>query len=221
IVLDKTPYERQFNHWSCGAAALTMVYRSFGIQCEQEQIWEATRATSQLGLLCSRVQSLAANAIVKGLHAIAIEARDPCLVIDRCLSQSVLVIINHTPEAASGSGHFSVLTALNEESATLHDPNWGPNRILTRKELLQLWNPRSPSKQIPDQVMIAIAERPSHLDACALCRGQAHDSVICKCGREVVLQPLAILGCLTDWCPLRAWERVFCPWCEHSWTKGL
>ena len=222
IALREVPFEEQWNKWSCGAAALAMVYTSFGIECNQEQIWETIRGKSLYGRLCARAQALAANALDHGLHALAFEVRDPWLVLDRCLQHSVRAIINHVPEVNSGSGHYSVLTALNKDHVIMHDPNVGPNRTLTRNEFLRLWNPRAPKTEILGQVMIAIAGSPSQLDPCPLCSGHARDVVACKsCQRSVLLQPLAILGCLTDWCPMRAWEQIFCPWCDHYWTKGL
>lgn len=214
------PYERQANRWSCGAAALAMVYRSFGIECGQEQIWETIRGKSGRGRFCARAQALAADAIQHGLHALVIQVRDPWVVLERCIRQSVRVIINHVPEPKSGGGHYSVLTVLSDDHVVMHDPNFGPNRTLTRNEFLQLWNPRSALAEIISQVMIAIAASPSDLDLCPLCDGRATDAATCRsCNRSFLFQPLSILGCLTDWCPMRAWEQFFCPWCDHHWNS--
>lgn len=199
-----------------------MAYRSLGMDCTQDQIWADVGATNRRGKLCARAQALAADALRRGLQALVIQVRDPWLVLDRCIQQSVRVIINHVSEPKSGSGHYSVLAAVGDDQVIMHDPGSGPNRTLTRNEFLQLWNPRSGITEILGQVLIAIANSPSQLETCALCSGQAGDVVTCKsCQRSVLLQPLAILGCLTDWCPMRAWEQVFCPWCDNSWTKGL
>lgn len=216
------PYERQANRWSCGAAALSMVYRSYGIEVYQDDIWEAVVGTSARGRACARAQSLTADALQRGLHASLIQVRDPWLVLQRCVEQSVRVVVNHVPEINSGTGHYSVLTGLDDYYVTLHDPNDEPGRSMTREEFLRLWNPRSPKTEIVSQVMIAITNSPSALEPCALCKGVAGEVVTCRsCKRDVSLQPLAILGCLTDWCPMRGWEMVFCPWCDYVWKSGL
>jgi ABC-type bacteriocin/lantibiotic exporter with double-glycine peptidase domain len=216
------PYERQANRSSCGAAALSMVYRSYGIEVYQDDIWKAVAGRSARGRACAHAQSLAADALRRGLHASAIQVRDPWLVLKRCLEQSVRIIINHVPELNSGSGHFSVLTGMDDHYVIMHDPNDEPDRSMSRDDFLRLWNPRSPQTEIISQVMVAIADIASTMEQCALCKATSGDVAICKvCEREVSLQPLAILGCLTDWCPMRAWEMVFCPWCSNCWKSGL
>jgi peptidase C39-like protein len=216
------PFERQSESWTCGAAALTMVYRSFGVECRQDEIWSAIGQANPRGRRFTRAQAIAADALRREFYALVIEVRDPWLVLNRCIQQSVRVIINHVSQPKSGGGHYSVLTALGDDEVRLHDPDLGPDRSLTRAEFLQLWNPRAKDTEIVGQVLVAIADSPSRLDECELCHGTADDTAECPaCRRPVALQPLAILGCLTDWCPMRAWERIFCPWCDRNWTKGL
>ena len=69
----KILYEQQANLWSCGAAALAMVYRSFGIERNQEQIWPAIRGESGPALYSARAQAIAADALTHGLHALVIQ----------------------------------------------------------------------------------------------------------------------------------------------------
>src|SRR5580700_5734577 len=92
------PFEMQKTRWSCGAAVLCMVYRSFGIDCNQDQIWEIIEDKSIRGRSCSRAQTLAVDAIGRGLYALVIQVRDPWLLLNRCVEQSVAAIINHVPE---------------------------------------------------------------------------------------------------------------------------
>jgi len=216
-VVAELPYEEQWNKWSCGAASLAMVYRSFGIECNQDQIWRGICGKSLQGRLCARAQSLAATMLQSGLQALMLQVRDPWLVLERCVQQSVRVIINHVSEPKSGGGHFSVLAGLGDDEVIIHDPSLGPNRTLTRSAFLQLWNPRALTTEIPDQILIAIAKSTSKLGPCPLCDHIARDSFRCpSCQRSVSLQPLAILGCLSDHCPMRAWEQIFCPFCDHA-----
>jgi hypothetical protein len=220
-VLD-VPFERQNDPATCGAAALAMVYRSFNIDRRQEQIWPAIASRSALGKWCARAQSLVADAGRCGLHALVVQARDPWVIPALCLDHAVRVILNHASDPTTGAGHFSVLRALTLEHIVLHDPDVGPDRMVTRDEFLRLWNPRAPRREILDQVLIAIADEASSLGPCPLCSATAGDEFVCPgCRQTVVVQPLVVLRCLTNWCPMRAWEQVFCPNCDLHWADGL
>src|SRR5262245_38563656 len=152
------PYEPQHSASSCGAAALAMVYRSLGVDHDQKRIWDAIASRNAHGHACSRAQALAADALRHGLSALVVQVRDPWLVLERCIRQSIRVIINHAPEPKSSRGHYSALVALDDECVVLHDPTYGPNRTLTRKEFLQLWNPSSGVSEILGQVLIALCD---------------------------------------------------------------
>jgi hypothetical protein len=220
--LSAVPFERQDDPASCGAAVLAMIYRSFGIERRQDEIWPAIATQSSRGRRCARAQSLVMDARRCGLDGLVVQARDPWVILERCLDQSVRVILNHATDEASGAGHFSVLRALTPGSIVVHDPYVGPDRTLARDEFLRLWNPRSSRREILDQVLIAISDTPSGVGPCPLCSVLAGDEFTCpNCGRAVVLQPLAVLRCLTDWCPMRNWELVFCPYCDQHWSDGL
>lgn len=216
------PYETQSDEWSCGAAALTMVYRSFGIASSQTGIWERIRSHGPGPRLHARAQDMVADAWGVGLHALLIEVRDPWLVLERSLQHSVRLIVNHCPDASSGIGHYSVVVGLDPESVTLHDPDGRPGRVLTRAEFLKLWNPTVRDREIPNQILIGIAETPSPLGLCPLCERISVDCMDCPgCRKVIPLQPLPILGCTSDGCPMRSWEQVFCPFCTHTRRTGI
>src|SRR5438477_13216090 len=128
----EVPYQRQINGWSCGAAALAMVYQSLGLACDQEEIWDRIAGVGPHQRPCSRAQALAADASSHGLCALMIEARDPWLVLERSLRSSVRIIVNHCPSVLLGIGHYSVLVGLDDESVTLHDPADMPGRTIPR-----------------------------------------------------------------------------------------
>ncbi|MEI4861631.1 hypothetical protein Q8G41_29010, partial [Klebsiella pneumoniae] len=72
----EVPYERQVNTLSprmCGAAALCMVYRSFGVVCSQEEVWPALVAPSATGVPCARTYLLCADALRRGLAAVTLQ----------------------------------------------------------------------------------------------------------------------------------------------------
>ena len=216
------PYEKQVNKWSCGAAALGMVYRTYGIECSQEQIWKAISRMHGWGRWCARNQALATDALQRGLHALVIQVRDPWPVLERCMQHSVRVIVNHQYQPNVGSGHYSVLTGLSDDEVVLHDPDVGPNRTLTREEFLQLWNPTSPNPRFVSRVLIAIADAACEREPCPSCAKTAAVSLPCPwCPWGIPTQPLIALGCVTDRCPMRWWNRIYCPFCDDALHDGV
>jgi hypothetical protein len=218
----EVPYEKQLNPWSCGAAALAMVYRSLGVPGGQADIWERIASPGHRYPHVSRAQAMAADALSRGLSAVLIEVRDPWRVLERGLQSPVRLIANHGADRQSGLGHYSVVVGLDAEHVVLHDPGHGPNRRLTRSEFLELWNPAALDREIPNQILLAIAGAPSVGEPCPLCGGTGVERWPCPmCRRSVPLQPGVVLGCLTDTCPMRAWEEIYCPFCECHWDTGL
>jgi hypothetical protein len=157
-----------------------------------------------------------------GLCALMIEARDPWLVLERSLRSSVRIIVNHCPSVLLGIGHYSVLVGLDDESVTLHDPADMPGRTIPRGEFWKLWNPSHPNREILNQVLVAISDSPSTPGVCPLCDRGSVESLACgACGKRVHLQPAVVLGCLSDGCAMRSWERIFCSSCDHHRRDGL
>src|SRR5437762_197108 len=96
------PYEKQQGDHTCGAAALCMVYRAFGIECTQTEIWERV-AKARYGSKRARTYLLAADAIERGLSALVIKASEPWRILQRCHEHGVLPIINHRMDTSKAS----------------------------------------------------------------------------------------------------------------------
>jgi hypothetical protein len=228
----------------CGAAALCMVYRSFGLLLTQAEVWETIARNDASGNRAGRTYLLAADALRRGLTALVLQARRPWQTLAACWSAGVRVILNHRVRPSSLRGHFSVLAGLSDEQAWLHDPAIGPAQPIARADLLLLWSAIRGS-EIAGQVLVAVAQPhdPTRTAAradrgagcadrgagcadrgagcadrgagCAVCGARPTQSARCAgCGRAVPLSPSAALGCPKWDCAGRLWTRLFCPHCD-------
>lgn len=216
------PYERQEDPQTnrlCGAAALSMVYRSFGRQVTQADIWPKIARHNRFGTIASTTYLMAQDALNRGFSALAIQVKHPLQVLRLCRENGVRAILNHRLKADSPEGHYTVLVAMDTRGVDLHDPWYGPSRHLSHADLLELWLPRYTNTEITGNVLIAIAAQPADATPCQLCGSVAPPKVKCPgCGKPVFLQPASILGCTSATCPARMWNTICCPFCNQTWT---
>lgn len=99
------PYERQANERMCGAAALTMVYRSLKIRAAQSEVWPNVSRPNSLGETCAHTHLLAQDAQLRGLGAVVMEVRRPLEALDWCRQDDLRVILNHRSNATTWRGH--------------------------------------------------------------------------------------------------------------------
>lgn len=224
-------YERQINDRACGAAALAMAYRTFGIQIAQEDVWRRL-SPDGTGI---RTQQIVADARKNGLHALALQARSPWDALRRCIDSSLLVIVNHRPNRSSSLGHFSVVSAIADDYLFLHDPNDGPDRVVPQSRFLEMWSRESYQSQIAGQALVAIGERSTSDDwKCRRCAADIRPTIECSSCRTIYApEPFAAIGCMRLSCTERTWLRIFCPDCDRPmetffdvpadfrWTAGL
>jgi hypothetical protein len=219
------PFEMQSDPQSnrtCGAACLSMVYRSFGKDIPQAKIWPAIAKENRFGSLASTTHLMAQDALSQGFHALAIQARHPLQALRFCRESGIRAILNHRLNRNSPTGHYTVLVDIDDANVLLHDPFFGPSRRLSHAELLELWQPRFPNSEIAGNVIIGIAANPPEVTACELCRTQMLPNVECpSCKKPVGLRPAALLGCLSGTCIARMWNYICCPFCDSTWTLAL
>jgi hypothetical protein len=196
-----------------------MVYRSFGKEVPQNEIWPAIAKLNRFGSLASTTHLMALDALGRGFAAVAIQARHPLQALGLCRETGVRAILNHRLQPDSPAGHYSVLVDLDDKNVVLHDPLFGPSRRLSHAELLDLWQPRFSNSEIVGSTLIAVsAERPE-VRPCRFCRSTTPPYVECpRCNRPVGLQPGALLGCLNNGCIARMWNYICCPSCDYTWT---
>lgn len=215
------PYEMQSDPESnrtCGAACLSMVYRSFGKEVPQAKIWPVIAKENRYGSLASTTHLMAQDALGRDLSAIAVQMRHPLQALRLCHESGIRAIINHRLNQHSPTGHFTVLVDIDDTNVFLHDPFLGPSRRLSHAELLELWQPRFPNSEIAGNVLIGIAAKPPVWPSCQLCRTPIPSEVECpRCKNPVGLQPTALLGCVSDACIARAWNYICCPSCDYVW----
>ena len=217
------PYEKQSNQESsrtCGAACLTMVYRSFGKEIPQAEIWTAIAKRNGFGSVASTTYLMTQDALNRGFAAVAIQARHPLQVLRLCRDRGIRAILNHRLRRDAPTGHYSVLVDIDDKSVVLHDPSLGPLRRLGVAELLDLWLPKFGDSEIAGNVLIAVAAAGVWpVTACEFCHSPMPADVQCpNCKKDVCLEPGAVLGCMSDACIARAWNRVCCPSCDYVWS---
>ena len=227
----------------CGAAALSMAYRSLDLVCSQEEAWGEIARRDRHGRLATRTHLLARDAIRRGLAAVVVQVTDPWPVLVRAVAAEARVILNHRLKAESSSGHYSILVDVDDEHVTLHDPRFGPLHRIERSEFLDLWlsgfkkgsgavagtDRRVLRTTVPDpflnpeivgNVLVAIETRSELPRDCTECGTEVPQTATCPhCGATIWLRPVAVLGCTRADCGNRVWRRVFCPECDRGLSQ--
>jgi hypothetical protein len=217
------PYEKQSDpetNRGCGAACLSMVYRSFGKEVPQAEIWPAIAKKNRFGSVASTSHLMALDANKRGFAAVAIQARHSLQVLRLCRGAGVRAILNHRALKDSASGHYSVFVDIDDKFVVLHDPFYGPSRRIPHDELLDLWRPKSADSEIIGLGLIAIADQnaPS-VSACEFCHSPMPPRVECpRCKQSVGLRPNSPLGCINNACIARMWNYISCPSCDFTWS---
>ncbi len=217
------PYEKQSGaqpNRMCGAACLSMAYRSFGKEVPQEAIWQNISKPNRFGTISSMTYLMAQDAANRGFSAVAVQARHPLQTLRICHKAGIRAIVNHRVRRDAPDGHYSLLVGMDNQYAFFHDPLLGPSRRLTHAELLELWMPNFATSEVPGHGLIALAPA-SHpmLGQCEICHKPIPPEATCpRCQKTVSLLPDAVLSCIDDRCIARMWERVCCPFCNHTWT---
>ena len=155
------PFEPQINrpgYRCCGAAALTMVLRSFGLDADQETVQKKI-AGYDPNSRCSRSFHLSRCALEYGLAAIPCRLQDPWSILTN--PGDIRLILNHRVRPESPLGHYTVFLSANESDETVyvHDPQFGPNRQLTKLELLELWTPKGDDCEITGSIAVLVVRQ--------------------------------------------------------------
>jgi len=217
------PYEKQADPQTsrmCGAACLSMVYRSFGKDIPQAGIWQAIAKVNRFGRLSSTTHLMAQDALGRGLAAVVFQARHPIQALRLCREVGARAILSHRLESNSAAGHYSVLVDLDSKNVFLHDPYYGPSRSVSHDDLLDLWQPKFANAEIVGGVLMAIAEEPPGALPCPFCRTLTPPTIECPhCRKPVALQPSSVLGCMNRGCIARQWNYICCPSCDFMWNS--
>jgi hypothetical protein len=199
-----------------------MVYRSFGKEVPQKEIWPAIGKPNQSGSLASTTHLMVRDALKRGFAAVAIQARHPLQALRLCRESGIRGILNHRLQRDVPIGHYSVLVDLDDKTVVLHDPFFGPSRRITHAELLELWQPHFPNSEILGNVLIGLIATPAPQAPCQFCHTPSLPSIECpRCKQPVGLEPTALLGCINNGCIARMWNYLGCPSCDYMWSFSL
>ena len=203
----------------CGAACLSMVYRSLGKDVTPAEIWPRIAKENHLRSLASTTHLMVQDALNRGFAAVAFQARDPLLSLRRCHEAGIHAILNYRLRPDVPTGHYGVLAGIDSKNVVLHDPSFGPSLSMSHAELLELWEPNFPDAEIAGHILIGIAAQPAGAPACYLCHTPIPSSVECpRCAQAVGLEPNLLLSCVNGACIARAWNYVCCPSCDFTWN---
>jgi hypothetical protein len=206
----------------CGAASLAMVYRSFGKEVTQDEVWPRIAKVNRFGSLAGNTHLMVQDALDRGFAALAIQAKHPLQALVLCRDNGIRAILNHRATAETPAGHYSVLVDIDTEHVIYHDPHFGPSRRASHVQLLELWQPCFANSEIVGNVLIAITDQPVALPSCPSCGTVIPPSVDCpKCHQPVPLQPASLLGCMGAGCAARLWNYLCCRSCDYTWTFRL
>jgi len=202
----------------CGAACLSIVYKSFGKTIPESEIWPLIAKPNRFGSVSSTTHLMARHAMSQGLNAVAIQARHPIQVLRLCRQAGLRAILNHRVHPGASSGHYTVLADIDDRDVVLHDPLLGLPRRLSHAGIMQLWQPQASNSEIFGNVIIGIGGPEAAL-TCEFCHTAIPARVDCpSCKKAVGLEPGAMLGCIRDGCIARMWNYICCPFCDFLWS---
>lgn len=222
IALPQEKHSDTPTYRGCGAACLSMVYKSFGKAIPEAEIWPLIAKPNRFGKVSSTTHLMTLHARSQGLNAVAIQVRHPMQVLRLCQESGVRAILNHRVHPGASSGHYSVLAGIDDKNVVLHDPLLSPlsgaARRMSHAELLHLWQPLSIDTEILGNVIIGIAGDATPL-TCEFCRTAIPSKIDCpNCKKAVGLEPGSMLGCIRDGCIARMWNYICCPFCDFLWS---
>lgn len=213
------PYEPQEGPHDCGAAALTMVWRSLDRSCTRAEVEQILRTLGG-GAARARTHLLARAALDRGLHAVILRAAEPWKTLTTCVHHGLRAIVNHRAELLSPAGHYSVVVDIDPEQIILNDPRRGSGYSLNRPRFLSLWTASRPPSEVAGNVLVVFAPPSDDAAACQHCQTPLPGDFLCPwCRRRMPLRPAAALGCVAADCSARLWRCCWCPWCDLSFNR--
>ena len=187
------PYERQIDPASnrmCGAAAMCMVYRSFGISCSQAELAAKLTLPAPYANAGARTYLLAQDALTRGLSAIVLRAQDPLKTLRICRSRALRAILNHRPRPESSHGHFTVLVDFEGDDVIVHDPLAGPNTHIRETEVLRLWQPTGDGSVTGNVLIVLGRDQQFAAPVSPMWRHSIPESITCPgCSEQISLRP--------------------------------
>lgn len=190
-----------------------------GIDVTQGEIMPRISKPNRLGQPACSTHLMVKDALDRGYAAVAIQATNPLQALFTCQQHGIRAVLNHRLRPDGAAGHYTVLTGMDADGVTVHDPYVGPDHRIPFADLLELWQPKFESSEIVGNMLIGIAAPGAEARACRGCAVEIPRDVPCpRCAAGVPLSPAALLGCVGESCIFRAWNYVCCPSCDFTWS---
>jgi hypothetical protein len=87
----------------CGAAALSMVYQSFGLSVPQIAVWRLIATFNKFGRFQGHTYKMAMDAILRSFHAVVVKAMSPIDTLKAGLAVDVRAIMSHRPNPVTSN----------------------------------------------------------------------------------------------------------------------
>jgi predicted double-glycine peptidase len=149
------PYLEQGTPYSCGPAALSMVFLFYGINKTEEELSERLRTNKHVGTLHSDLIRVARE---EGFYVF--ENEDSSIVeIDGLLKLRIPVIV-HFAEPSENDNHYAVVVKVDDTHLMLND-SWNGEKVMMEiDDFVERWSSEHTSQ---DKWLIAISREPFSL----------------------------------------------------------
>ncbi len=141
------PYEEQSEQLTgraCGAACLSMAYRSLGKPVRANRNLARDRQSKSLRAGLFDHLSDGSGRSEARFQRRRFQARHPLQALRLAKAAGIRVILTIVYEPIRRPVNYSVLVDIDEKEVVLHDPLFGAARRLAHAELIELWLPQVP-----------------------------------------------------------------------------
>jgi hypothetical protein len=138
-------------------------------------------------------------------------------VLSICEANHIPAILNHRLHTMSALGHYTVFLRLTSTDVVVHDPQFGPQRLVPHAHILSLWKPLPTGSEITGNIIIALRMPTQAPFKCSLCNTPVPSTITCPyCSHVFPLSPRQVLGCVSHACKARLWAHIICPSCDSQ-----
>jgi len=130
----KVPYFKQDTVYSCGPAALQMIFAFYGKGFSEKALAKKLNTTVSDG---TKHQSLINIAKSEGFY-VYVNNNSSLKEVHSLLLENIPVMVNFI-EPSNDDGHYSVVVAVREDSIVLNDPWNGEGLIMDSSDFVARW----------------------------------------------------------------------------------
>jgi len=139
----KLPFFKQDTEYSCGPAAMQMVFRFYGKVFSEQKLIEKLKTDEDIG---TNHKAMVDFACSEGFY-VYVNNESTLEEVASFVERNIPVII-HFIEPCDDDEHYSVIVGINKDHVTLHDPWNGKEFEIGKKEFEQRWHSKDCKKWI-------------------------------------------------------------------------